>query len=61
MFKYLILCPHCSTVHGELAAAAAPIALSVLDTVDTLFTSPSSFEVWIKETKTGVSELAKLI
>ena len=59
MFKYLILCPHC-TVHGELAAAA-PIALSVLDTVDTLFTSPSSFEVWIKETKTGVSELAKLI
>ena len=58
MFKYLILCPHC-TVHGELAAA--PIALSVLDTVDTLFTSLSSFEVWIKGTKTGVSELAKLI
>ena len=60
MFKYLILCPHC-TVHGELVAAAAPIALSVLDTVDTLFTSLSSFEVWIKGTKTGVSELAKLI
>ena len=57
MFKYLILCPHC-TVHGELAAA--PIALSVLDSRFS-FSITFQFEVWIKGTKTGVSELAKLI
>jgi len=28
--------------------------------LDTLFPSLSSFEAWIKGTKTGVSELAKL-